>query len=100
MVSDQRVRRLLRLDAQGLPRRAAKGYLGTLHAAALAGEAAVEPVLDRLAQRLLPLSAQAVQTELRRGKGVAPAAEAPAGAVDLSLYDGLLQSKEAVDEGG
>jgi hypothetical protein len=81
-------------------RRAAKEYLGILHAAALEGEAAVEAVLIRLTDRQQPLSAQAVQTELRQGKDAAPVAEATVGAVDLSLYDGLLESKEAVDEGG
>jgi hypothetical protein len=82
------------------PRRAASEYLQILHAAAREGEAAVEVALARLTARQQPLSARAVQTELRQGQDVVPAAAATVGAVDLSLYDGLLQSKEAVDEGG
>ena len=86
------------------PRRAAKEYLMILHAAACEGEAKVEAALLRLMDRQQPLGAAAVLAELRQQSDIqASVAQATVGAVDLSLYDSLLEEgKEAFDddEGG
>jgi hypothetical protein len=76
------------------PRSAAREYLKILHTAAQQGEASVEAVLTRLMDRQQPLCAQAVEVELRQGGPPAGVADAAVGAVDLSLYDGLLEGKE------
>jgi hypothetical protein len=81
------------------PRRAAREYLQVLHAAAHQGEARVEAVLARLSGRQQPLSAQAVEAELRRGDMPVSVVAATVGEVDLSLYDDLLEGKEAEDDG-
>jgi hypothetical protein len=88
--------------AEQSPRRAAKEYLLILHRAAREGEAKVEAALARLMERQQPLGAQAVEVEVRQGDAPASSvACATVGAVDLSLYDGLLEEgKEAEDEGG
>jgi hypothetical protein len=86
-----------------LPRRAAKEYLGVLHLAARQGEAGVEAVLVDLLTRQQPLSAAAVEAELRAAGRPAAVADAVVGAVDLSVYDGLLeglQSEEVTDGDG
>jgi hypothetical protein len=81
------------------PRRAAKEYVRILHLAARGSEVGVEAALVRLMNRKQPLSAAAVEKELRRGEPPTAVAEVTIDAVDLSLYDGLLESKEAEDEG-
>jgi hypothetical protein len=83
------------------PRRAAKEYLQILHAAARQGEAAVEAALLRLMDRQQTLGVAAVEAELRKHSDTQPSvAEATVGAVDLSVYDGLLEGegKEAFDD--
>jgi hypothetical protein len=82
------------------PRRAAGEYLRILHLAARDGEAGVEAVLARLMDRQQPLGAAAVEAELRRGDMPASVADATVGAVDLSLYDGLLEGKEDESDDG
>jgi hypothetical protein len=87
------------------PRRADREYLKILHTAAREGETVVEAALLRLMDRQQPLGAAAVEAELsRRGDTQLPVREATVGAVDLSVYDGLLEGegKEALDdeEGG
>jgi hypothetical protein len=81
------------------PRRAAREYLQILHAAARQGEARVEAVLSRLLDRQQPLDMRAVEAELRHGDKPVSVAVATVGEVDLSLYDGLLEGKEAEDDG-
>lgn len=81
------------------PGRAAKEYLLILHAAAREGESKVEAALARLMERQQPLCASAVEAEMRQGDTPASAAHAVVAAVDLSLYDGLLEGKEAEDDG-
>jgi len=86
---------------QQRPRRAAREYLLILHAAARRGEAKVEAALARLLQREQTLCASAVEAEMRQSDVPASvAAQATVGAVDLSLYDGLLCGKEAEDDEG
>jgi hypothetical protein len=82
------------------PRRAAKEYLKILLAAAQQGEAKVEAALVRLMERQQPLSAEAVEAEMRQSDTPPSIAEATVGAVDLSVYDGLLEEegKEAFDD--
>jgi hypothetical protein len=82
------------------PRRAAKEYLKILHAAAQQGEAKVEAALVRLIQRQQPLGAAAVEAEMRHSDTPPSVAQATVGAVDLSLYDGLLEEegKEVFDD--
>jgi len=82
-------------------RRAAKEYLLILHAAAREGEAKVEAALLRLMDRQQPLGAAAVEADLRKhSDNPSSVAEATVGAVDLSVYDGLLEAegKEAFDD--
>jgi hypothetical protein len=86
--------------AEQRPSRAAKEYLLILHQAAREGEAKVEAALTRLMQRQQPLSAQAVEAEVRQSDKPVSLAHATVEPVDLSLYDGLLEGKEAFDEGG
>jgi hypothetical protein len=82
------------------PRRAAREYLQVLHLAAREGESKVEAALARLMGRQQPLSVQAVEAEVRQSDTPLSAAHATVEAVDLSLYDGLLEGKEAEDEEG
>jgi hypothetical protein len=86
--------------AQQRPKGADKEYLKILHTAACEGEAKVEAALLRLMGRQQPLGAAAVEAELRHSDIQPSVAQATVGAVDLSLYDGLLEGKEAEDEGG
>jgi hypothetical protein len=82
------------------PQRAAREYLQLLHLAAREGESKAEAALARLMERQQPLSAGAVEAEMRQAATPVQAAEATVGAVDLTLYDGLLEGKEACDEEG
>ncbi len=82
------------------PRRAAREYLQILHLAAHDSEVGVEAALARLMDRQQPLCVRAVEVELRRDDTQASVATATVGVVDLSLYDGLLEGKEAEDGEG
>jgi hypothetical protein len=83
------------------PRRADREYLKILHAAAREGETMVEAALVRLMERQQPLGAAAVEAELSRHSDTQlSVAQATVDAVDLSLYDDLLEGKEAFDEEG
>ena len=87
--------------AQQRPRGADKEYLKILHTAARQGEARVEAALLRLMDRQRPLCAAAIDAEVRQSDVPASvAACATVGAVDLSLYDGLLEGKEVQDDEG
>lgn len=80
------------------PSRASKEYLGILHKAALSGETAVEGVLRQLLDCDQLIDAKTVQAGLERADPVRPATEVEVPAVDLSVYDALLQDKEVCDE--
>jgi hypothetical protein len=79
------------------PERAAKEYLRILHLAARQSEAGVEAALVVLLEAGGPLDAAAVAEGLRQQSQPRPATEVTVTAVDLSLYDALLQGKEADD---
>jgi hypothetical protein len=81
------------------PGGAAKEYLKILHTAARDGESKVQAALARLMQRQQPLGAAAVEAEVRQSDTPQAVAHATVEAVDLSLYDGLLEGKEAEDDG-
>jgi hypothetical protein len=82
------------------PKRSVKEYLQILHLAARHSEAGVEAALSRLLDAGQPLSAAAVEKELRQRDRAASPAEVKVGPVDLSLYDGLLEGKEVEDGDG
>jgi hypothetical protein len=79
------------------PTRAAKEYLQILHLAARTSEAGVEAALAVLLEAGGPLAAVAVAQRLRQQEPVRLATEVRVPPVDLSLYDALLESKEAGD---
>jgi hypothetical protein len=88
------------LLAERQPERAAKEYLRILHLAARESEAEVESALAGLLEAGGPLDANAVQQRLRQQGPVGPATDVRVPPVDLTLYDALLDSKEAFDEPG
>jgi hypothetical protein len=100
MFPTSRFRRAYDRLAEQSPRRAAKEYLLILLAAAREGESKVEAALARLMERQQPLCASAVEAEMRQGDTQMSVAHATVEAVDLSLYDGLLEGKEAFDDEG
>jgi hypothetical protein len=79
------------------PQRAAREYLRILHLAAGEGEANVESALAVLLEAGGRLDADAVKEGLRQRGQVRPATEVTVSPVDLSLYDALLDGKEADD---
>jgi hypothetical protein len=83
--------------AEKQPARAAKEYLRILHLAARESEVAVEAALIGLLEGGLPIHAAAVAQRLRQQERLRPAAEVAVPPVDLSLYDALLNGKEADD---
>jgi hypothetical protein len=80
------------------PARAAKEYLHILHLAARESEVAVEAALTGLLDVGGPLSADAVREKLRQHNPIRPATEVTVAAVDLAVYDALLDGQE-VDDG-
>jgi hypothetical protein len=82
------------------PERAAKEYLRILHLAARESEVGVEAVLVELLAVGGRVDAAAVAERLRQHTQVRQATEVTVAAVDLSLYDALLEGKEAVDGEG
>src|SRR5262249_45047085 len=85
------------LLVQRQPARAAKEYLLILRLAAVEGEALVEAALAALSEEDGPLDGPAVQGHLARRGQPRPATEVVIGPVDLSVYDALLEGKEALD---
>jgi hypothetical protein len=79
------------------PERAAREYLRILQLAAQESEAGVEAALHVLLEAGGPLDAAAVAERLRQQGQSKPATEVTVPAVDLSLYDALLDGKEAED---
>jgi hypothetical protein len=82
------------------PARADKEYLRILHLAARESEASVQAILVELLEVGGRVDAAAVAERLRQQGQVRQATEVTVAAVDLSLYDALLDSKEAEDGQG
>jgi len=82
------------------PARAAKEYLRILHLAARESEAGVEAVLVELLAAGGRVDAAAVAETLRQHGQARQATEVTVVAVDLSMYDALLDGKEAEDGDG
>ena len=77
-----------------------KEYLRILRAAALEGEAIVEGALAKLLEQRQPLSEQAVRTLLGIATPLTVAAQVSVPAVDLRMYDALLEgASHDVDDG-
>lgn len=85
---------------QRQPARADKEYLRILHLAARESEAGVEAALVELLNEDGRMDAAAVRERLRQQGQVPPAIEVTVAAVDLRLYDALLDGKEAEDGEG
>jgi hypothetical protein len=82
------------------PARAAKEYLRILHLAARESEADVAAALVELLAAGGRVDAAAVAERLRQHSQACPATAVTVAAVDLSLYDALLDGKEADDGEG
>jgi hypothetical protein len=78
------------------PGRADREYLRVLHLAAHDGESRVEAALVKLLDQGRPLSEQAVRTLLGSDTPLSVAAQVSVPAVDLRLYDALLEGASAV----
>jgi hypothetical protein len=85
---------------QRQPARSDKEYLRILHLAARESEAGVEAVLVELLNEDGRMDAAAVGERLRQQSQVQQATDVTVAAVDLSLYDALLDGKEAEDGEG
>jgi hypothetical protein len=85
---------------QRQPARADKEYLRILHLAARESEAGVEAVLVEQLKEDGRMDAAAVGERLRQQGQFQQATEVTVAAVDLSLYDALLDGKEADDGEG
>lgn len=81
---------------QQRPERAAKEYVRILHLAARESEAAVEAALVGLLAAGGSLDATAVEEKLRPCDRLVSLTEVTVGPVDLSQYDALLESEEAI----
>jgi hypothetical protein len=79
------------------PQRGVKEYLRILHLAARHTEAGVQAALGRLLNEGQPISAEGVARRLQEGQAAPVATEVTVAAVSLAFYDGLLDSKEALD---
>ncbi len=82
------------------PERADKEHLRILHLAARESESGVEAVLVALLKEGGRMDAAAVTARLRQHGQAQQATEVTVAAVDLSLYDALLEGKEAEDGEG
>lgn len=82
------------------PTRAAKEYLRILHLAARESESDVATVLRELLEAGGRVDAAAVAERVRQHSPARPATAVTVAAVDLSLYDALLDGKEAEDGEG
>ena len=73
------------------PDRASKEYLAILRFAAHETEAGVDDALRRLIDTEEAITAAAVEALVKSGQQIAPATELRIDAVDLDVYDQLLQ---------
>ena len=81
------------------PGRADREYLRVLQLAAREGETRVEAAVAKLLEQRQPASAQAVQTLLGSDTPLSVAALVSVPAVDLRLYDALLEGAAGSDDG-
>jgi hypothetical protein len=77
------------------PGRADREYVRILHLAAHEGESRVEEALAKLLNQMRPVSEQAVRTLLGGATPLSVAAQVSVPAVDLRLYDALLEGASA-----
>jgi hypothetical protein len=83
------------LQEQG-PSRAARDYLRILELAARESESGVDAVLGRLLEWNVPITPTVVADHLAHDLGLPQVMAVTIATVDLSFYDGLLESKEDV----
>ena len=94
MFPTSRFRRAYDALLEQSPGRAAKDYLRILELAAKESEAGVDAVLGRLLEWNVPITPTVVADHLAHDLGLPRAMEVMITTVDLSMYDGLLESKE------
>jgi hypothetical protein len=78
------------------PARAAGDYLRILELAAKESEAGVDAILGRLLDGGGPITPTGVAEQLRRDLGLPQAMDVTITMVDLSMYDRLLETREAI----
>ena len=76
------------------PGRAVKDYLRFLELAAKQSEVGVDAVLGQLLEWNVPITPTVVADHLAHNLGLPRATEVTITTVDLSMYDGLLETKE------
>jgi hypothetical protein len=76
------------------PGRAVKDYLRILELAAKQSEAGVDAVLARLLEWNVPITPTVVADHLAHDLGLPRATEVTITTLDLSIYDGLLETEE------
>ncbi len=94
MFPTSRFRRAYDALLERSPGRAAKDYLRILELAAKQSETGVDAVLDRLLEWNVPITPTVVADHLAHDLGLPRAMEVTITTVDLSLYDGLLETRE------
>ena len=94
MFPTSRFRRAYDTLLEQSPGRAAKDYLRILDLAAKQSESGVDAVLDRLLEWNVPITPTVVADHLAHDLGLPRAMEVVITNVDLSMYDGLLETRE------
>ncbi len=94
MFPTSRFRRAYDTLLEHSPGRAAKDYLRILELAAKESETGVDAVLGRLLEWNVPITPTVVADHLAHDLGLPRAMEVMITTVDLSIYDGLLETRE------
>ena len=94
MFPTSRFRRAYDALLEHSPGRAAKDYLRILDLAAQESETGVDAVLGRLLEWNVPITPTVVADHLAHDLGLPRAMEVMITTVDLSMYDGLLETRE------
>ena len=94
MFPTSRFRRAYDVLLEKSPSRASKDYLRILELAAKESESGVDAVLGRLLEWNVPITPTVVADHLAHDLGLPRAMEVVIATVDLSMYDGLLETKE------
>ncbi|MGZ3336869.1 MAG: hypothetical protein ACXVBV_16200 [Isosphaeraceae bacterium] len=94
MFPTSRFRRAYDTLREQSPSRAARDYVRILELAARESETGVDAVLGRLLEWNVPITPTVVADHLAHDLGLPRAMAVTIATVDLSLYDGLLESKE------
>jgi hypothetical protein len=81
------------------PVRADREYVRVLYLAAKEGESRVEAAVTKLLEQRTPLSEQAVKAEMGSDTPLSEAARVSVPAVDLRLYDALLEGASTASDG-